>query len=270
MRLSEGIRIRLNERLKIATARSLICGVLLVALLGPLGAATSAAHADPNDEKFLEALHSQGIDYRSAAGAIASGHAACRELEDGRAASDVAQDVMNSSNLDGFHAGYFVGASIGAYCRNTPRSADADLRLQIMRDQCAYYRVNTFGRMPMITKALVGIVAVFVGLGLAAPAQADPPSFNDISCSCPAPAPAAGPTVLDQINQGIHKGLSRLGSSRPAVDNRPDRKPQSARCQRPLDPAARGTGMSSRCRRFGDGNGVPRARRRGNQRHRRG
>jgi hypothetical protein len=24
---------------------------------------------------------------------------------------------MNVSNLDPFHAGYFVGASIGAYCR---------------------------------------------------------------------------------------------------------------------------------------------------------
>ena len=60
----------------------------------------------------------------------------------------------------------------------------------------------------MITKALVGIVAVFVGLGLAAPVPADPPPFTDISCSCQAPAPEAGPSVRDQINLGIQKGLS--------------------------------------------------------------
>jgi hypothetical protein len=62
----------------------------------------------------------------------------------------------------------------------------------------------------MITKALVGIIAVFIGLGLAAPALADPPPFNDISCSCQSPAPEAGPPVRDQINQGIQKGLSDL------------------------------------------------------------
>ncbi|HYB36901.1 MAG TPA: DUF732 domain-containing protein [Mycobacterium sp.] len=92
--------------------------VLVVALLGPLGAAASTAHADPADvdAKFLAALRSQGIAYVSPQVGIAAGHAVCRELDQGETPTQVAQDVMNSSNLDGFHAGYFVGASIGAYC----------------------------------------------------------------------------------------------------------------------------------------------------------
>jgi Protein of unknown function (DUF732) len=47
--------------------------------------------------------------------------AACTELDKGETPAQVAQDVMNnkdvlaSSNLDAFHAGFFAGASIGAY-----------------------------------------------------------------------------------------------------------------------------------------------------------
>ncbi len=92
--------------------------VLVVALLGPLGVAASTAHADPADvdAKFLAALTSHGITYASPQVGIAAGHAACAELDHGETPTQVAQDVMNSSNLDAYHAGYFVGASIGAYC----------------------------------------------------------------------------------------------------------------------------------------------------------
>ena len=53
---------------------------------------------------------------------IAAGHVACTELDQGETPAQVAQDVMNnkdvltSSNLDAHHAGFFVGASIAAYC----------------------------------------------------------------------------------------------------------------------------------------------------------
>lgn len=97
---------------------TLVATLVMVALLGPLGAAAPTARADPNDDKFLAALRSQGINYRSAATAISAGHSVCTALDHGEAPSQVAQDMMNSSNLDGFHAGYFVGASIGAYCPN--------------------------------------------------------------------------------------------------------------------------------------------------------
>ncbi len=79
----------------------------------PLGA---VADGDPNDERHLAGLRSQGIAYASPEVAIAAGHAACTELDNGETPTQVAQDVMTSSNLDTFHAGYFVGASIGAYC----------------------------------------------------------------------------------------------------------------------------------------------------------
>lgn len=100
------------------------CVVLVVALLGPPGAPASTAHADPADAdaKFLAALSSRGITYESPEVMIAAGRVACTELDQGETPGQVAQDVMNnkdvltSSNLDAFHAGFFVGASIGAYC----------------------------------------------------------------------------------------------------------------------------------------------------------
>ena len=100
------------------------CVVLVVALLGPPGAAAATAHADPADvdAKFLAALSSHGITYGSPEVMIAAGHVACTELDQGETLAQVAQDVMNnkdvltSSNLDAFHAGFFVGASISAYC----------------------------------------------------------------------------------------------------------------------------------------------------------
>ena len=100
------------------------CVVLVVALLGLVGAAASTAHGDPADidAHFLAALSSQGITYASPEVMIAAGHVACTELGQGETPAQVAQDVMNnkdvltSSNLDAFHAGFFVGASIAAYC----------------------------------------------------------------------------------------------------------------------------------------------------------
>ncbi len=98
--------------------------VVAIALLGPPGVAASTAHADPADvdAKFLAALTSHDIAYASPEVMIAAAHVVCSELDQGEQPGQVAQDVMNnkdvlaSSNLDGFHAGFFVGASIAAYC----------------------------------------------------------------------------------------------------------------------------------------------------------
>ena len=100
------------------------CVVLVVALLGQPGAAASTAHADPADAdaKFLAALTSEGITYESPEAMIAAGHVACTELDKGEIPAQVAHDVLNnkdvltSRNLDAYHAGFFVGASIAAYC----------------------------------------------------------------------------------------------------------------------------------------------------------
>jgi hypothetical protein len=89
---------------------------VVVALLGPLGAA-STAHADTNDDKFLTALKSEGItDHISPEHAIEAGHIVCQKLDQGMTPTQVAADVLNSSNMPAYHSGYFVGASIKEYC----------------------------------------------------------------------------------------------------------------------------------------------------------
>jgi Protein of unknown function (DUF732) len=103
--------------------RSLFVGLAaLVALLGSLGVAAPTAHADAVDNNFVNALNSKGITFASPQAAIVAAHEVCDELDSGRASSDVANDVMSQSSLDGYHAGFFVGVSIAAFC---PRHAGA-------------------------------------------------------------------------------------------------------------------------------------------------
>jgi Protein of unknown function (DUF732) len=90
--------------------------VMAVALLGPLGA-VSTARADSNDDKFLSMLKKEGItDHVSPSHAIEAGHMVCQKLDGGATPSDVATDVVNSSNMPAYHCGYFVGAAIKVYC----------------------------------------------------------------------------------------------------------------------------------------------------------
>jgi Protein of unknown function (DUF732) len=90
--------------------------VMAVALLGPLGA-VSTAHADTNDDKFLAILKSEGItDHISPQHAIQAGHMVCQKLDDGMTPTQVVNDVLDSSNMPEYHCGYFVGASIRVYC----------------------------------------------------------------------------------------------------------------------------------------------------------
>lgn len=90
--------------------------VLLAALLSLQGVSAPTAHADAVDTNFLGALKVKGIDFASPQAAVVAGHQVCDELDSGRAASDVANDVMGSSNLDAYHAGFFVGVSVAAFC----------------------------------------------------------------------------------------------------------------------------------------------------------
>jgi|HubBroStandDraft_3_1064219.scaffolds.fasta_scaffold850534_1 hypothetical protein len=90
--------------------------VMAIALLGPLGA-VSTARADSNDDKFLSMLKKEGItDHVSSTHAIEAGHMVCQKLDGGATPSDVATDVVNSSNMPAYHCGYFVGAAIKVYC----------------------------------------------------------------------------------------------------------------------------------------------------------
>ena len=99
--------------------RSLVAGlVLAVAPLSVMGVVAPTAHADYAVESsdFLGALSSRGITFTARQAAIAAGHEVCDELDQGRQASDVANNVMTQTDLDGYHAGFFVGVSIAAFC----------------------------------------------------------------------------------------------------------------------------------------------------------
>ena len=100
--------------------RSLAGAVPLITLLSLVGLADPTAHADAVDDTFLSALKAKGINFASSQAAIIAGHEVCDELDLGRQPSDVANDVTKNSNLDGYHAGFFVGVSIAAFC---PRHA---------------------------------------------------------------------------------------------------------------------------------------------------
>jgi hypothetical protein len=99
--------------------RSLLTGLVLAfALLSVVAVAAPTAHADyaVDSGNFLGALTSKGITFASRQSAIAAGHEVCDELDQGKQASDVGSDVMTQTNLDGYHAGFFVGVSIAAFC----------------------------------------------------------------------------------------------------------------------------------------------------------
>jgi hypothetical protein len=97
--------------------RSVLAGLVpVIALLSLAEVATPTAHADAIDNAFLLAIKAKGIDFASAQSAIVAAHEVCDELDLGRQKSDIASDVMNNGKLDGYHAGFFVGASVAAYC----------------------------------------------------------------------------------------------------------------------------------------------------------
>jgi len=89
---------------------------MTLALTGVLSS-VSTAHADTTDDNFLANLKSEGItDHVSPAHAIEAAHFVCVKLDNGATPANVVADVLNSSNMPVYHSGFFVGASIDAYC----------------------------------------------------------------------------------------------------------------------------------------------------------
>ena len=68
------------------------------------------------DQRFLDVLHSHGIAFLSPEWAIWDAHEVCVNLENGVAPETIAENVEQQSGMDGWHSGFFVGASIAAYC----------------------------------------------------------------------------------------------------------------------------------------------------------
>lgn len=101
----------------ISPVRSLSAGVIgALALLNVAGVAAPTAHADAVDGEFLSAMKARGIDFSSPQAALVAAHEVCDELVLGKQKPEIANEVMTNSKLDGYHAGYFVGAAIAAYC----------------------------------------------------------------------------------------------------------------------------------------------------------
>jgi Protein of unknown function (DUF732) len=101
--------------------RSILTSLAFVlAPLCVMAIAAPSAHADAVDTNFLNALQSKGITFASGQAAVIAGHQVCDGLDGGQASSDVANSIMQQSGLDGYHAGFFVGVSIAAFC---PRHA---------------------------------------------------------------------------------------------------------------------------------------------------
>jgi hypothetical protein len=93
-----------------------IAHLVVLAALAPIAATAAVARADASDDAFLAALSAKGIHFGSPEKALIAGHEVCGELDAGRTVNQVASTVMGNSGLDGYHAGFFVGASIRAYC----------------------------------------------------------------------------------------------------------------------------------------------------------
>lgn len=94
---------------------SAVLGLMALTVLASVAAPT-AAHADGVDTQFLNAVKAKDINFASPQAAILAGHQVCNALDGGEQKGDVANDVAASSNLDGYHAGFFVGLSIAAFC----------------------------------------------------------------------------------------------------------------------------------------------------------
>ena len=90
--------------------------LVVLAAFAPVAATVAIARADSGDDAFLAALSAKGIHFGSPDKAFIAGHEVCDELDTGRTVNQVASTVMSNSSLDGYHAGFFVGASIRAYC----------------------------------------------------------------------------------------------------------------------------------------------------------
>lgn len=90
---------------------------VVAAALSAVTFSAATANADSMDNSFMALLKSEGItDHISPDHLVAAGRVVCERLESGLTPSEVASDVLNSSSMPAYHAGYFVGAAIEIYC----------------------------------------------------------------------------------------------------------------------------------------------------------
>ena len=92
---------------------STVCAVLMsaAALL-----CAAPASADPTDGDFVAALAKEGIVFNDQNTAIAIAHTVCAELDKSNKSAILAMKLTKETDLSLNKSGYFIGASISAYC----------------------------------------------------------------------------------------------------------------------------------------------------------
>jgi hypothetical protein len=89
--------------------------VVLALLVIPLILAP-AAQGDTGDDAFLETLRASGIHIKNSNATIAASHVACMAFDQGQSYLSVTNVIENSTGLDDWQSGFFVGDAIASYC----------------------------------------------------------------------------------------------------------------------------------------------------------
>jgi Protein of unknown function (DUF732) len=103
---------------------STVCAVLLsaAALL-----TAAPASADRTDDAFVAALARGGISMPDRNSAIAMAQAVCAGLDTNEPSSVLAVKLARDADLSPRQSGYFIGASVGAYCPENKGKLDGSL-----------------------------------------------------------------------------------------------------------------------------------------------
>ena len=90
----------------------------IAAVLVSATALAATAHADPNDAQFLKNIRdNMGRQITDPQALIASAHDVCSDLQGGKSAEHVINGIrVGTQDWDYNEAGYFVSASVEAYC----------------------------------------------------------------------------------------------------------------------------------------------------------
>ncbi|WP_231974883.1 DUF732 domain-containing protein [Mycobacterium sp. E1747] len=89
--------------------------------------AAAPAVADPSDDAFLGALADNGIMMSDPRAAISMARSVCAGLDRNQKSSVLAMKVMKGASLSARQAGFFVGASVSAYCPQYKGQIDGSL-----------------------------------------------------------------------------------------------------------------------------------------------
>jgi hypothetical protein len=91
---------------------STVCAIVLSAVLLSGGSAS----ADATDDAFVAALAKQQIAFADHDTAIAVAHTVCAQFDRTNKSGVIAMKLMKDTDLSLKQSGYFIGASVSAYC----------------------------------------------------------------------------------------------------------------------------------------------------------